>query len=256
MRVLIAFVAALFAVSLADRAGAQNWPTRQPIKLIVPFPPGNALDTLARPIFEQVSRQIGQAFVFENRPGAGGTLGMGLAAKANPDGYTFLVNSSIHTIVPTSYTKLPFDTLRELTPVIPLGQFPNVMVAPAGRFKSVQDLVAKGKATPGSITYGSGGIGAATHLNAERFRLSAGFTAGHVPFKGAPDALREILGDRIDFYFSPMAAAVPLIQSNSIRGLAVSSLKRSASLPDIPTTLEAGYPDSDYVFWIGLFAPA
>src|SRR6266436_4888139 len=148
MRVWTAFIAALLVVSVSGGAWAQNWPTRQPIKLIVPFPPGNALDTLARPIFEQVSKQIGQAFVFENRPGAGGTLGMGLAAKAAPDGYTFLINSSIHTIVPTSYTKLPFDTLRELTPVIPLGQFPNVMVTPPGRFKSIQDLVAKGKATP------------------------------------------------------------------------------------------------------------
>ena len=191
MRVLIAFVAAWFAVTLADGAGAQNWPTRQPIKLIVPFPPGNALDTLARPIFEQVSKQIGQAFVFENRPGAGGTLGMGLAAKAAPDGYTFLVNSSIHTIVPTSFAKLPFDTLRDLTPVIPLGQFPNVLVAPPGRFKSVQDLVAKGKATPGSITYGSGGIGAATHLNAERFRLAADPEGRLVTDAELTDALQE-----------------------------------------------------------------
>jgi len=256
MRVVIAFVAALFAVSLADGAGAQNWPTRQPIKLIVPFPPGNALDTLARPIFEQVSKQIGQAFVFENRPGAGGTLGMGLAAKAAPDGYTFLVNSSIHTIVPTSYTKLPFDTLRDLTPVIPLGQFPNVLVAPPGRFKSVQDLVAKGKATPGSITYGSGGIGAATHLNAERFRLAAGFEAVHVPFRGAPDAVREVLGGRIDFYFSPLVAVTALIEAKELDALAVSSLKRDPNVPNIPTTLEAGYPNSEYIFWVGVFAPS
>src|SRR5258705_11733808 len=113
MRVLIAFITAVIAVSVADGAGAQNWPTRQPIKLIVPFPPGNALDTIARPIFEQVGRQIGQAFVFENRPGAGGTLGMGVAARAAPDGYTFLVNSSFHTIVPTSFANLPFGTRRD-----------------------------------------------------------------------------------------------------------------------------------------------
>lgn len=260
MRVLFAFIAALVAVSVTDGASspawAQNWPTRQPIKLIVPFPPGNALDTIARPIFDQVSKQIGQAFVFENRPGAGGTLGMGLAAKAAPDGYTFLVNSSIHTIVPTTYTKLPFDTFKDLTPVIPLGQFPNVMVAPPGRFKSVQDLVAKGNATPGSLTYGSGGIGAATHLNAERFRLAAGFEAVHVPFRGAPDAVREVLGGRIDFYFSPLVAVVPLIEAKQLDALAVSSLRRDASLPNVPTTLEAGYPNSEYIFWVGVFAPS
>ena len=256
MRVLFALITAVIAAGLADGADAQNWPARQPIKLIVPFPPGNALDTIARPIFDQVGKQIGQALVFENRPGAGGTLGMGLAAKAASDGYTFLVNSSIHTIVPTSYTKLPFDTLRELTPVIPLGQFPNVMVAPAGRFKSVQDLVAKGKATPGSITYGSGGIGAATHLNAERFRLAAGFEAVHVPFRGAPDAVREVLGGRIDFYFSPLPAVTALIESKQLDGLAVSSLQRDPNVPNIPTTLEAGYPNSDYIFWVGVFAPS
>ena len=162
----------------------------------------------------------------------------------------------MHTITPSTYSKLPYDTVRDFAAVIPLGQFPNVLVVPPPRFKTVQELVAAAKAKPGSITYGSGGVGAATHLNAERFRLSAGFEAVHVPFKGAPEALREILGDRIDFYFAPLLSAVPLIESGEIRGLAVSSLTRSATLPDIPTTLEAGYPNSDYVFWVGVFAPA
>ncbi len=235
---------------------AQAWPTRQPIKLVVPFPPGSTIDTIARPVFEQVGKQIGQTFVFESRPGAGGTLGMAMAAKANPDGYTLMVNSSIQTIVPTTFAKLPFDTLRDFAPVIPLGQFPNVLVTPSGRFKSVQDMVAKAKAKPGSITYGSGGIGAATHLNAERFRLAAGFEAVHVPFKGAPEAVREVLGGRIDFYFSPLLSVLPLIEAKQLDGLAVSSLKRDDSLPTVPTTLEAGYPNSDYIFWIGVFAPS
>jgi tripartite-type tricarboxylate transporter receptor subunit TctC len=252
--------ALLLAVGLAsgDRAQAQApaWPTKQTIRLISPFPPGSAVDAVARPVFDHVSRQIGQTIVYETRPGAGGTLGMAAVAKAEPDGYTLLVNSSVHTITPSTYTKLPYDTVRDFAAIIPLVQYPNVLVVPPSRFKTVQDLVAVGKAKPGSITYGSGGVGAATHLNAERFRLSAGFEAVHVPFKGAPEALREILGDRIDFYFSPILSAVPLIQSGQVRGLAVSSLKRSDTLPDIPTTIEAGYPDSDYVFWVGLFAPA
>jgi tripartite-type tricarboxylate transporter receptor subunit TctC len=249
-------LSALLLLALAAPASAQSWPSRQPIRLITPFPAGSAIDSIARPVFEQVARQLGQSFVFEARPGAGGTLGMASAAKAEPDGYTLLVNSSVHTIVPSTYSKLSFDTVRDFAGIIPLGQFPNVLVVPPARFKTVQEMVAAAKAKPGAITYGSGGIGAATHLNAERFRLSAGFEAVHVPFKGAPEALREILGDRIDFYFAPLLTAVPLIQANQIRGLAVSSLTRSASLPDIPTTLEAGYPDSDYVFWIGVFAPA
>src|SRR5215470_4289447 len=248
----------LLALTSASSGGAhgQAWPARQPIKLVTPFQPGSAIDAVARPVFDAVSHQIGQSMVLESRAGAGGTLGMAAVAKAEGDGYTLLVNSSVHTITPSTYARLPYDTVRDFAAIIPLSQYPNVLVVPPSRFKTIQELVASAKAKPGSITYGSGGVGAATHLNAERFRLSAGFTAVHVPFKGAPDALREILGDRIDFYFSPMLSAVPLIESREIRGLAVSSLKRSASLPDVPTTLEAGYPDSDYVFWIGLFAPA
>src|ERR1700682_6039689 len=246
----------LIAIAFAGAAHGQAWPTKQTIRLIMPFPPGSAVDAVARPVFDTVSRQIGQSLVFESRPGAGGTIGMAAVAKAEPDGYTLLVNLSVHTITPSPYSKLPYDTVRDFAAIIPLAQFPNVLVVPPSRFKTIQELVAAGKAKPGSITYGSGGIGAATHLNAERFRLSAGFEAMHVPFKGAPEALREILGDRIDFYFSPLLSAVPLIQAGQVRGLAVSSLARSESLPDIPTTLEAGYPESDYVFWIGVFAPA
>ena len=257
MRILACFATALLIAGIAEaQAQTQAWPTRAPIKLIVPFPPGSALDTIARPVFEQVSKQIGQSFVFESRPGAGGTLGMAAAAKAPADGYTLLVNSSIHTIVPTTFAKLPFDTLREFVAVAPLGQFPNVLVTPRGRFASVQDMVAKGKAKPGSLTYGSGGVGAATHLNAERFRLAAGFEAVHVPFKGAPEAVREVLGGRIDFYFSPLSSVVELIAAKEIDGLAVSSLTRDETVPTIPTTLEAGYPNSDYIFWVGAFAPA
>jgi tripartite-type tricarboxylate transporter receptor subunit TctC len=251
-----AFGAMLVLLTTLSPSLAQQWPAKQPIRVILSFPAGSSLDVLGRPVFDHISKQIGQAVVFEYRPGAGGTLGMAAVAKAEPDGYTLLINSSVHTITPSTYSKLPYDTLRDLTGIIPLGQFPNVLVVPPDRWKSVQELVAAAKAKPGSVTYGSGGIGAATHLNAERFRLSAGFEALHVPFRGAPDVLREILGGRIDFYFSPLTSAVPLIQAGQVRGLAVSSLKRNPHLPDVPTTLEAGYPNSDYVFWIGVFAPA
>src|ERR1700704_4754942 len=237
---LITPLAALLCLALAASAyipaSAQSWPARQPIRLITPFPAGSAIDSIARPVFEQVGKQIGQGFVFESRPGAGGTLGMAAAAKAEPDGYTLLVNSSVHTITPSTYAKLPYDTTRDLVGIIPLAQFPNVLVVPNTGFRTIGDLVAAGKAEPGSLTFGSGGIGAATHLNAARFRVSAAFQAVHVPFKGAPDVLREILGGGLDFYFSPLASAVPLIESKQLRALAVSSLQRSPSLPDIPTT--------------------
>lgn len=246
---------ALLLLAIEGQSWAQSWPAQQPIRVVLPFSPGSSLDTLGRPVFDYVSKQIGQAFVFEHRPGAGGTLGMAQAVKAEPDGYTLLLNSSVHTITPSTYT-LAFDVTRDFAGVSPLGQFPNAMVVPLSGFKTISELVAAGKAKPGSLTYGSGGIGAATHLNAERFQLSAGIQAVHVPFKGAPDVLREILAGRLDFYFSPLASAMPLIESNQVRALAVSSLKRSPALPDIPTTLEAGFPNSEYVFWIGVFAPA
>jgi tripartite-type tricarboxylate transporter receptor subunit TctC len=235
---------------------AQSWPAKQPIRLMLPFSPGSSLDTLGRPIFDYVSKQIGQSYVVEHKPGAGGTLGMAAAAKAEPDGYTLLVNSSVHTITPSTYAKLPYDTVRDLSGIIPLGQFPNVLVVPPTGFSNIRDLVAAARAKPAALTFGSGGIGGAVHLTTERFRLSAGFEAVHVPFKGAPEVLREILGGRLDFAFSPLASAIPLIESNQIRALAVSSPKRSAALPDVPTTLEAGYPGSEYVFWIGVFAPS
>jgi tripartite-type tricarboxylate transporter receptor subunit TctC len=217
---------------LAGFANAQSWPEKQPIRVILPFSPGSSLDTLGRPVFEHVAKQIGQSLVFEHRPGAGGTLGMTQVAKAEADGYTLLLNSSVQTITPSTYT-LAFDVARDFAGIAPLAQFPNVLVVPLSGFKTVADLVAAGKAKPGSLTFGSGGVGAATHLTAERFMLSAGIKAVHVPFKGAPDVLREILGGRLDFYFSPLASAMPLIESKQLRALAVSSVQRSPSLPDI-----------------------
>jgi tripartite-type tricarboxylate transporter receptor subunit TctC len=234
---------------------AQEWPMKQPLRLISPFPPGATPESVGRPVFDVVARAIGQTYVFENRTGAGGTIGMGTVARADPDGYTLLVNSAVHTITPITYPNTKYDTLKDLVPISPLAQFPNVLVVPASRYKTIQEMVAYARANPGKLTYASGGTGASTHLNAELLGISAGFKAVHVPFRGAPDALREVVGDRLDFYFSPLASALPVINAGDVRALAVSSLKRSAYLPDVPTTLEAGYPNSDYLFWLGVFAP-
>jgi tripartite-type tricarboxylate transporter receptor subunit TctC len=194
---------ALLLLAIGGQSWAQPWPAKQPIRVVLPFSPGSSLDTLGRPVFDYVSKQIGQAFVFEHRPGAGGTIGMAQVVKAEPDGYTLLLNSSVHTITPSTYT-LAFDVARDFAGVSPLGQFPNAMVVPLSGFNAISELVGAGKAKPGSLTFGSGGIGGATHLNAERFQLSAGIQAVHVPFRGAPDVLREILAGRLDFCFSPL----------------------------------------------------
>jgi tripartite-type tricarboxylate transporter receptor subunit TctC len=251
------WLVALVALSLGPgSACAQSWPAKQPIRVIVPFTAGSAVDVMARVVATQVSKQIGQTMVVENRLGAGGTIGMAAVAKAEPDGYTVLINSSVHTTTAATYAKLPFDAVRDFSAVIPLGQSAQVLVVSPATYPTIQDLVAAGKVKPDTLSYGSGGLGGTAHLNAERFALSAGFKAVHVPFAGAPEALREVIAQRIDFYFSPMLAAVPLVNDGQVRALAVSTAKRSTALPDVPTTLEAGYPNSDYTFWAGVFVPS
>src|SRR5438132_1077074 len=190
-------------------AWAQAWPSK-PIRIIVPFTPGSGTDIIARTVTERLSPQLGQPIVIENRPGAGGTIGAALVAKSAPDGYTLFVHSSSYTVTPSTYKDLPYDTLRDLTGVIPLALLPNVLVmAPSKGIRSVKELVAAAKAKPGSLNSASVGIGSATHLNAERFRLGAGIETVNVPFKGSPEALTEIVTGRVDFYFCPVNAVLP-----------------------------------------------
>jgi tripartite-type tricarboxylate transporter receptor subunit TctC len=247
----------LFAGASAAPALAQEWPTRQPIKVIVTLSPGSATDTLARIAFEQVSKQIGQAIVIENRPGAGQRIGTTAASRAEPDGYTLLVNSSTHTLFSAMFTNLQFDVKRDFVALAPLASIPTVMVTPPSRgWTSLAAFVAQAKAKPGAINYGSGGIGNSTHLAAERVRMAAGFEGAHVPFAGAPEAINEVVAGRVDFYFSPVPPALSLIREGQLKPLAVTSARRSSVLPDVPTTVEAGFPNSGYEFWVGAFAPA
>ena len=237
-------------------AWAQAWPAK-PLRIVVPFTPGSATDIMARTVSEKLSAQLGQPMVVENRPGAGGTIGVGLVAKADADGYTVLVHSSSYTVTPTTYPNTPYDTLRDLTGVTPLGLLPNVLViAPAKGIRSVKELVAAAKAKPGALNAASIGIGSATPLNAERFRLGAAIDVVNVPFKGTPEALADVMTGRVDYYFCPVNAALPLLKDGRLLGLAVGSTKRSVALPDLPTTVEAGIPDSDYNFWVGMFVPS
>jgi tripartite-type tricarboxylate transporter receptor subunit TctC len=251
MRLLRAAVAVL--VLSHGAAFAQSWPTR-PIRIIVPFPAGGAVDVLARTVFDKVAAQVGQPFVIENRLGAGGTIGSAAVAKADPDGYTILVNSSSHTVAPALFGSLPYDAVGDFHGVIPLASLPTVLFVAASRgYKNVGELVAAARVK--SLSYGSGGVGNATHLNAERFMRSAGFQAVHVPFKGSPEALTEVLAGRIDFSFSALLPAMALLEDGRLKALAVSSLARATALPDVPTTTEAGYPNSDYNFWAGVMVP-
>jgi tripartite-type tricarboxylate transporter receptor subunit TctC len=233
-----------------------NFPDK-PIRIIVPFTAGSGTDIVARTIAEPMSRSLGQPILIENRPGAGGTLGAGLVAKSAPDGYTLLVHSAGHVANSSIYSQLPYDTLKDFAGVTPLASLPNVLiVAPSKGFKTVGDLVKKARANPGTMNYGSAGNGSATHMNAEIFRLSAKFDAQHVPYKGTPEAMTEVATGRIDFFFAPLSSALPLIKDGRLQALAVGTAQRSPLLPDVPTTVEAGYPNSDYVFWVAMLAPA
>jgi tripartite-type tricarboxylate transporter receptor subunit TctC len=234
-------------------AFAQAWPTKT-VRIVVTLAPGSATDIVGRLLAEKLAAPLGQPVIVENRPGASATIGAAYVVKAD-DGHTLLVTSSAHTVAPFVYPSLPYDTARDLIAVTPLANLPTVLVVPASKgYKTVHDLVAAAKAKPGSINYAA--AAASTQLNAERFRRSANFQAQHIPFKGAPEALNELIAGRVDFYFSPIAPALPHIRDGKLVVLAAGSAKRAAMLPDVPTTLEAGFPDSDYNFWVGLFAPA
>ena len=249
---LIAAVAA--SIGAAGSARAADWPSN-PIRVIVPYSPGSAADIVPRIVFDKVKDQLGQTIIIENKPGASGTIGAHSAALANPDGYTFLAASSGYTIAPATFPNLGYDPIKDFVGVSTLGNMPNVLViAPSKNIHTVQELVATAKKSP--ITFGSTGVGGPIYLTMERFRQAAGFKATVIPFKGAPQALTEAIAGRIDIYYSPVLAALPFIQSGNLLPLAVSSVKRANALPAVPTTLEAGYPNSNYNFWIGVFAPA
>jgi tripartite-type tricarboxylate transporter receptor subunit TctC len=240
----------------ATSAAAQTWPTRT-ITAVVPFAAGNAIDAVGRIVMDELSRRLGQPVIVENRAGAGGTVGAAAVARAAPDGYTLLLYSSSFSISHSIHGNLPYDTFADFIPVVPFGLQPTVLVtAPAKGFKTLGELVTAAKAKPGAMSFASAGIGAASHMAAERLRVSAGFEALHVPFRGPTDALTAAMTGQVDFYFLPIAAALPLINDGKLTALAVSTARRASALPDVPTTTEAGLKDSAYDFWVGMFVPA
>ena len=251
------FAACLTTAGLISiQAPAQDWPART-ITAVVPLGAGSASDLIARVVMDQVGRQLGQSIVVENRPGAGGTIGANAVAKSAPDGYTMLVYGALNT-AHALYTKLPYDTLNDFIPVIALGQQPLVIVtAPSKGHKTLADMIAAGKAKPGSLNYSSAGVGSASHFGAERLRFSVGFEAQHIPFKGAAEAVTDVVADRSDFSVQLTATTLPLIRDGKLVPLAVSAHKRAAMLPDTPTTVEIGLPaESVYPFYTGVYLPA
>jgi tripartite-type tricarboxylate transporter receptor subunit TctC len=251
---LAASAAALATPALMRDARADTYPSRQ-IRAMIPFSAGSTIDVVGRIVLDPLARELGQTIVVENRGGAGGTIGSALVAKAEPDGYYLLVNGAAHSATPAAYPNAPFDPAKDFASVIPFGSVPNVLlVAPTKGIKTVKDFVDAAKA--GTFSFSSAGIGSTTHWAAERLRFSAGFKAVHVPFRGGPEALTEVMTGRVDFCCMGMGSALPFISDKQLVPLAVSTPQRSRALPDIPTTLEAGLADSDYNFWTGLFVPA
>jgi tripartite-type tricarboxylate transporter receptor subunit TctC len=255
-REFLRLAGAAAAVPFASHiARAQAWPSKT-IRVIAPFSAGSTVDVVGRLLLDPLTQQLGQTLVLENRVGAGGMTGSTMVARADPDGYTVLINSSAHSAIPAIYPNVPYDTIGDFAAVTSLGSSPNVtVVSPEKGFKTLKDLVAAAKSKPGGLTYATAGVGSATHLSTERFRVAAGFEAVHVPFKGMPEALTEVMTGRVDFSCSSIAPAVPLIRSGKLMALAVTTPKRSPALPDVPTSIEAGYPNSDYTFWLGMFLP-
>jgi tripartite-type tricarboxylate transporter receptor subunit TctC len=242
-----------FAASLA---AAQSWPAK-PITLVVPFPPGGSSDALARAITTPLSQSLGQPVVVESKPGAGATVGADYVAKARPDGYTLLMGAVHHTIATSVYKKLPYDFEKSFTPITTVALVPNVLVVNAkSPATDVKSLIAQAKAAPGKLSYGSNGNGTVQHLIGTQFSTTTGVELLHVPYKGSAPLTTDLLGGQVDMSFDTLTPLVQHIKAGKLRALAVTTAKRSSTLPDVPTLAEAGMKDFDQGTWFGILAPA
>ncbi len=255
-RTVAATLASMALLSPLAALAQPGYPAK-PIRVIVPFAAGSTTDIIARAIADKMGQSMGQQLVIENRGGASGTIGQAAVAQAAPDGYTIMIHSSSHTVSPSTFAKLPFDTERDFAGVTPISSTPNVLViSPGKNLRTLQELLAAARAKPGSMNFASAGQGSATHLNAEKFKHAAKIEATNIPFKGSAEAVTEVLAGRVDYYFSPIAPVIGQIRNGQLLPLAVGSPKRASALPDVPTTAEAGVPGSEFNFWIGMMAPA
>ena len=234
---------------------AQGYPSK-PVRVIITFPPGSATDIVGRVVTQKLSEIWGQPVLAENRGGAGGSIGSAVVAKAAPDGYVLLINSNAHAVNPSIYAQLPYDTQKDFAELAPLSGQPNVLVVTLGSsIKSVREFIAEAKAKPGQINFAHAGVGSGTHLNTEKFKLATGIEFLQVPYKGTPDILSDLFSGRVTCYFAPISPVIPLVREGKLRAIGVSSAKRSASLPDVPTVAEAGVPGFEFTLWFGLWGP-
>jgi tripartite-type tricarboxylate transporter receptor subunit TctC len=255
--VVSAFVMTVAAFTPHVTVAQDAWPSK-PITYVVPFPAGGTTDTLARLISQKLGPALGTTIVVENRAGAGGNIGSDFVAKAAPDGYTILGGTiSSHAINATLYPKLPYDPLKSFAPITLIGTNANVLVvAAASPFQSVKDIVAASKAKPGSLSFASAGNGTSQHLSGELFKSIAGIDVVHVPYKGSAPAITDVMGGQVPFMFDTSVVAAPFIEGGKVRALAVTSAKRAAVLPNVPTMAESGVANYDVVSWQAIFAPA
>jgi tripartite-type tricarboxylate transporter receptor subunit TctC len=242
--------------AFATGAFAQGYPTK-PAKVIVPYPPGGPTDIVARVVSQKLSDQMGQQFIVENRPGAGGNIGAEAVAKSPADGYTLLVATTAHAINPSLFKSLGYNLTKDFAPVSQLTSGPLVIVAnPSLPAKNVKELIAIGKAKPGSLNYASSGNGQSTHLSAELFATMAGIKMNHIPYKGSAPALTDVMGGQASLMFDTMLSAMPHVKNGKLRAIAVTSAARSPAAPDVPTVAESGLPGYEAIAWNGLLVPA
>ncbi|MDQ5848713.1 MAG: tripartite tricarboxylate transporter substrate-binding protein, partial [Pseudomonadota bacterium] len=246
----------LLLAAVAAQATAQSFPSK-PVHVVISFTPGSSTDIVGRIVVQKLSELWGQPVVPENRAGAGGSIGSAIVAKAAPDGYMLLINSNAHSVNPAIFAKLPYETTKDFTDIVPLAMQPNVLVVNAdSQFKTLRDLVSEAKAKPGGINWGHAGIGSGTHLNTEKFIAAAGVKVTQVPFKGTPEVIQAMFSKSVDCYWVPISAGMAHIKSGKLRALAVSTAKRNPTLLEVPTTGEAGVPGADAPLWFGVWGPA
>ncbi len=251
------FAAAMAAIVCASvPASAQGWPQR-PVNLIVPFPAGGGTDAFARPLAAQLEKQLNQRILIDNRGGAGGTIGASAAAKAEPNGYTFLVGAAHHTIAPWLYPKLDYDIEKDFVPVGVIAMPPQVIVVNPGKVeaKTLAEFIAYAKANPAKINYASAGMGTTHQLAGEQFKLMTGTNLNHVPYRGAGPAMQDLVAGHVHAMFDGLGSSANQIQSGTLRGLAVAALERSPAIPDVPTTAEAGLKGYEVSTWYAIWAP-
>ena len=253
-----AILAAALALPITSMAQADTvWPGK-PVKWVVPFPPGGAMDVIARTLGDHAARELGQPFVIENRPGAGGNIGADYVAKQPADGYTIMITSIGMATNKALYARLSYDPVKDFAPISLLAVVPNVLVVNAAKSPdhSVKDVVARARREPGKLTYASAGNGTSIHLAGEVFASMAGVNLMHVPYKGSSPAVTDMLGGQVDLMFDSITSARPHIQSGKLRALGVTTARRSSALPDVPTIAEAGVPGYEVSPWFAVFAPA